>query len=135
MIPLFLLILAFGAADEQSIVRIPREEIPPAPALPPVQALKTFTLKEGFRMELVASEPMVEEPVALSFDERGRIWVVEMRGFMPNPDGKGETDIPGRVAILEDTNHDGVPDKKTVFLDNLILPRAIACVRGGALIA
>ena len=135
MIPLFLLILAFGAADEQSIVRIPREEIPPAPALPPVQALKTFTLKDGFRMELVASEPMVEEPVALSFDERGRIWVVEMRGFMPNPDGKGETDIPGRVAILEDTNHDGVPDKKTVFLDNLILPRAIACVRGGALIA
>ena len=135
MIPLFLLILAIGATDEQSIVRVPREEIPPAPALPPEEALKTFTLKDGFRMELVASEPMVEEPVALSFDERGRIWVVEMRGFMPDPDGTGERDIPGRVSILEDANHDGLPDKKTVFLDNLIMPRAVACVRGGALIA
>ncbi|HKQ39457.1 MAG TPA: c-type cytochrome [Verrucomicrobiae bacterium] len=135
MIPLYLLILAIGAADEQSIVRVPREDIPPAPALPPEEALKTFTLKDGFRMELIASEPMVEEPVALSFDERGRIWVVEMRGFMPNADGKGERDIPGRVSILEDINGDGVPDKKTVFLDSLIMPRAVACVRGGALIA
>ncbi len=135
MIPLFLLIFAVGATNEQMIVRVPREEIPPAPALRPEEALKTFTLKDGFRMELVASEPMVEEPVALSFDERGRMWVVEMRGFMPNADGTGENDIPGRVSILEDTNRDGVPDKKTVFLDNLVMPRAIACVRGGALIA
>lgn len=135
MIPVFLLILAIGAADEQNIVRVPPEDIPPAPALPPDEALKTFALKDGFRIELIASEPMVEEPVALSFDERGRIWVVEMRGFMPNADGTGERDIPGRVSILEDTNRDGLPDKKTIFFDNLIMPRAIACVRGGALIA
>ena len=135
MIPLLLLISAIGATNEQMIVRVPREDIPPAPALPPEEALKTFALKDGFRMELVASEPMVEEPVALSFDERGRIWVVEMRGFMPDADGAGERDIPGRVSILEDTNQDGLPDKKTVFLDNLIMPRAIACVRGGVLIA
>ena len=135
MIPILLLVLAIGATDEQQILRVPRDQIPPAPALSPEAALKTFTLKDGFRIELVASEPMVEEPVALSFDERGRIWVVEMRGFMPNADGAGERDIPGRVSILEDTDGDGLADKKTVFLDNLVMPRAIACVRGGALIA
>ena len=135
MIPFLLLVLAIGAADEQLIERVPPDQIPPAPALSPDEALKTFTLKDGFRIELVAAEPMVEEPIALSFDERGRMWVVEMRGFMPNADGSGERDIPGRVSILEDTNADGVVDKKTVFLDNLVMPRAIACVRGGALIA
>src|SRR5688572_21377037 len=121
--------------NEQQVLRVPREKIPPAPALSPYDALKTFTIQDGFRIELVASEPLVEEPVALSFDEQGRVWVVEMRGFMLDADGKGERDIPGRVSILEDTDADGVMDKKTVFLDNLILPRAIACVRGGALIA
>src|SRR5687768_1512484 len=108
MIPFLLLVLAIGAADEQLIERVPPEQIPPAPALSADEALKTFTLKDGFRIELVAAEPMVEEPVALSFDERGRIWVVEMRGFMPNADGSGERDIPGRVSILADTNADGV---------------------------
>lgn len=121
--------------NEQQVLRVPRENIPPAPAVAPQDALKTFTIQDGFRIELVASEPLVEEPVALSFDEQGRLWVVEMRGFMLDADGQGERDIPGRVAILEDTDADGTMDKKTVFLDNLILPRAIACVRGGALIA
>lgn len=120
---------------EQQVLRVPREKIRPAPALSPQDALKTFTLQGDFRIELVASEPMVEEPVALSFDEHGRMWVVEMRGFMPDAEGTGEREIPGRVSILEDTDADGVMDKKTVFLDNLILPRAITCVRGGALIA
>ena len=120
---------------EQQVLRVPRDRIPPAPALSAQDALKTFTIQGGFRIELVASEPMVEEPVAMSFDERGRIWVAEMRGFMPDAEGSGEREIPGRVSILEDTNGDGVADKKTVFVDKLIMPRAIACVRGGALIA
>src|SRR5688572_19363806 len=137
---LFLCLLTLPAQqgdrkDEPQLLRVPREKIPPAPALSPQDALKTFTLQDGFRVELVASEPLVEEPVALSFDEQGRIWVVEMRGFMLDADGRGERDVPGRVSILEDTDADGAVDKKTVFLDNLILPRAIACVRGGALVA
>src|SRR5688572_12136241 len=86
---------------EQQVLRVPREKIPPAPALSVQEALKTFTIQDGFRIELVASEPMVEEPVALSFDERGRFWVVEMRGFMPDPEGTGEREIPGRISILE----------------------------------
>jgi len=84
---------------------------------------------------LVASEPLVEAPVAMAFDPDGRIWVVEMRGFMPNVDGRGETEIPGRVVILEDSDNDGRIDKRTVFLDGLMMPRAITLIRGGALVA
>src|SRR3990170_4220616 len=62
----------------------------PAPALTPEQALQTFRLPPGFRIELVASEPLVNDPVALDFDADGRLWVVEMRSYMPDPDGRGE---------------------------------------------
>ena len=76
---------------------------------------------------------MVTTPVAMQFDEDGRLWVVEMNGYMPNVDGKGE-DVPnGRVVVLEDTNGDGKMDKSTVFLDKLLMPRAISLRKGGAL--
>src|SRR5678815_188312 len=107
--------------DKNQPLRVPREKIPPAPPLSPEQALKTFKVAPGFRIELVASEPLVEAPVAMAFDPDGRIWVVEMRGFMPNVDGRGETEIPGRVVILEDTDNDGRIDKRTVFLDGLLM--------------
>jgi mono/diheme cytochrome c family protein/glucose/arabinose dehydrogenase len=106
-----------------------------SPALSPDEELKFFQLTAGLRIELVACEPMVQDPVAMTFDERGRLWVVEMRGFMPNLDRKGEDQKVGRVSILEDTDGDGRMDKSTVFLDRLVLPRAVAIVRGGALIA
>ena len=121
--------------DKNQPLRVPREKIPPAPPLMPEQALKSFKVAPGFRIELVASEPLVEAPVAMAFDLDGRIWAVEMRGYMPNVDGRGETEIPGRVVILEDTDNDGSMDKQTVFLDNLVMPRAITLVHGGALVA
>src|SRR5687767_9922129 len=96
--------------------RIPNERIPPAPPLAPEEAAKQFKVPSGFRIELVASEPMVEVPVVIQFDPDGRLWVVEMRGFMPNPDGIGETNANGRISILEDTNGDGRMDRKKVFL-------------------
>ena len=97
---------------------------PPAPVLSPAQALASFKVADGFRVELVASEPLVQDPVALAFDADGRIWVVEMRGFMPTLDGAGENAEDGRISILEDTDGDGRVDKSTVFLDKLVLPRA-----------
>ncbi len=106
---------------------------PPAPVIPAEEAVKTIHVPPGFRVELVASEPMVQDPVAVTFDEDGRLWVVEMRGYMPTLDGKGETNAVGRISILEDTDGDGRMDKSTVFLDHLVLPRAIARVRGGVL--
>lgn len=109
--------------------------IPPAPALTPDDELKTFKLAPGFRAELVAADPMIGEPVAMTFDNRGRIWVVEMRGYMPNIDGKGEDEPNGRIVILEDTDGDGRMDKETVFLDKLVMPRAILLRKGGAIVA
>jgi putative membrane-bound dehydrogenase-like protein len=120
---------------EAQTPRVPKESIPPAPALTPDQALKTFKLQSGFRIELVAGEPLVRDPIQIAFDPDGRIWVVEMRGFMPNIDGAGETNKVGAVAVLEDTDGDGKMDKRTVFLDGLVMPRALALVRGGALVA
>lgn len=102
----------------------------------PQEELATFKIKPGFRVELVAGEPMIESPVAMQFDERGRLWVVEMRGYMPNIDGTGEADLKtGRVSILEDLDGDGRMDKVTRFLEGLVMPRAIAFVEGGVLVA
>ena len=98
-------------------------------------ALETFKLPDGFRIEPVAFEPMVEDPVAISFDERGRMYVVEMRGYMHDVEAKGEDQPVGRVKLLEDTDGDGRMDKATVFLDGLIMPRGVLAVRGGALVA
>lgn len=109
--------------------------IPPADPISPEEELKSFQLAPGFKAELVAAEPMVEEPVTISFDARGRMWVVEMRGYMPNVDAKGEDEPNGRVVILEDTNGDGRMDKRTVFLDGLVMPRAIMLRKNGAVVA
>ncbi len=106
-------------------------DVPPAPVVEPSKALSTFRIAPGFRLELVAAEPLVQDPVAIAWDADGRMWVVEMRGYMPNVDGKGEDARVGRVVVLEDTNGDGTMDKSTVFLDNLQMPRALAIVDGG----
>ncbi|MEO6183182.1 MAG: c-type cytochrome, partial [Verrucomicrobiota bacterium] len=114
---------------------VPPEKIPPAPVLTPEQALKSFKIVPGFRIELVASEPLVHDPVAITFAPDGKIWVVEMSGFMPDADGKGEDQPVGKIAVLEDTDSDGKMDKRTVFLDGLVMARALALVKGGLLVA
>lgn len=109
--------------------------IPEATVLSPEETLQTFKIAPGYRIEIVAAEPLISTPVAMQFDANGRLWVVEMNGYMPNLEGKGE-DVPnGRVVILEDTDGDGRMDKSTVFLDKLVMPRAIGLRKGGALIA
>lgn len=122
-------------AGEVQKLLVPEHLIPPAPVLAAEDALKAFQLKPGFRIEIVAAEPLVDTPVAMQFDPDGRLWVVEMRGYMPNPDGIGEDQPTGSIAVLEDTNSDGRMDKRTVFLDRLVMPRAIALVQGGVLVA
>jgi mono/diheme cytochrome c family protein len=107
----------------------------PSPALTSQEELNTFEIAEGFKIQLVAEEPMIQDPIVIRFDEDGRIWVVEMRGFMPTIDGDGEDAPVGRVSVLFDLNEDGVMDSSTVFVDSLVLPRALAVVKGGALVA
>jgi len=109
--------------------------IPPSPVLSPEEALKSFVIDEGFEVQIVAAEPLVEDPVCMAWDERGRLWVCEMRGYMPNLNGDGEDQPSGNIVILEDTDADGVMDKRTVWLDGIVLPRAIAFARSGVLYA
>lgn len=109
--------------------------LPPPPPLSPEEALKTFKIEEGFRIELVAAEPMVEAPIAISFDDQGRMYVVEMRGYMRDVEGTTENEPTGRIKLLEDTDGDGRMDKASVFVDELVMPRSVMAVNGGALVA
>src|SRR4051812_39414456 len=99
----------------------------------PKISFDNYKIADGFEMQLAASEPLIEAPVALDFDDKGRMWVVEMRGFMPNLAGTGDDAPNGRISILEDDDHDGVADRSITFLDSLELPRALSLVYGGLL--
>ncbi len=112
-----------------------KKELGPSPAKKPAEEKASFQLAPGMQIDLVAAEPMIQDPVAMTFDETGRLWVVEMRGFMPNIDGKGSDERVGRVSVLFDSDGDGSMDQHTVFKDSLLMPRAIAVVKDGALIA
>ena len=105
-----------------------------SPPLSPRDALATFYMAPGYRVELVASEPLVQAPVAIDWDLHGRLWVVEMPGYMRNVTGGNEHDPIGRVVVLEDTDRDGTMDKRTVFADGLVLARAIKVLEHGVLV-
>src|SRR5262245_38861250 len=110
-----------------------REFLKPIPPKSPAEALKTFETVGGFRMQLVASEPLVHDPVAAAFDEKGRLYVAEMRDYpyLPKP---GQKPL-GTVRLLEDTDGDGAFDKSTVFADGLLWAAGIAPWKGGVFVA
>jgi len=114
-----------------SVVFAGAAETVPAPVLSPEEALEAFEIEDGFRIELVAAEPLVQTPVAMAFDPEGRIWIAEMRGYMPDFEGVGEDRPTGRIVILEDANGDGRMDRSEVFLDGLVLPRVVTLAHGG----
>jgi len=113
----------------------PIPESPDSPARTAEEELKTFQIEAGFEVQLVASEPLVESPVIIQFDEDGRLWVVEMRGYMNDIEGSEEKQPVGSIAILEDTDGDGEMDNRTVYLDSLFMPRALGLFKNGALVA
>jgi hypothetical protein len=96
-------------------------------------SFEKYRIADGFQIQLAASEPLIQAPVAIDFDDQGRMWTCEMRGFMPNLAGIGDDSPNGRISILEDRDNNGVADHAKVFLDSLVLPRAIAHVYGGLL--
>jgi mono/diheme cytochrome c family protein/glucose/arabinose dehydrogenase len=97
-------------------------------------SLDNMTVEEGFEVKLIASEPLISAPVALTFDNQSRIWALEMNGFMPDTLGTGEDKPSGKVVILEDEDQDGVMDTRKVFLDSLRLPRALCLIEDGLLV-
>jgi mono/diheme cytochrome c family protein/glucose/arabinose dehydrogenase len=106
-----------------------------SPVLSPEEALKTFFMPPGYRIELVASEPMIQEPVAIDWDTEGRLWAVEMPGFMADITGSNEHEPIGRVVVLEDLDRDGRMDKRHVFADGLVLARSLKVLDRGVLVA
>ncbi|HEY3158899.1 MAG TPA: c-type cytochrome, partial [Vicinamibacterales bacterium] len=128
-----------GLQGEQSSSQRPwppplQEVSSESPPLSPADALKTFYLPPGYSIELVASEPLVQDPVAIDWDLEGRLWVVEMAGYMRNISGANERDPVGRVVVLQDENGDGRMDKRTVFADGLVLARAVKVLDRGVLV-
>lgn len=96
--------------------------------LSPKEALASFQLPENFKIELVASEPMISDPVAMEVDENGDIYVVEMHGYPLDTAGSGI------IKLLTDTNDDGMPDKAAVFADHLKLPTGVMKWKKGILV-
>lgn len=106
------------------------EDLPHFPPLEPPAALESFVVRPGFRVELAAHEPEVMDPIALSFDERGRIYVVEMRDY-----SERRPERLGRVRRLEDRDGDGRYEASLPFLEGLPWPTAVACWQGGVFVA
>jgi putative membrane-bound dehydrogenase-like protein len=107
--------------------------LPTTPNSPVAAAdtLKSFVLPQGLRIELVAAEPEVIDPVAMRFDEQGRLWVVEMRDY-PDAPAPGE---PGRsrIRVLEDRDGDGRYETARTFADKLLFATGIQPWRGGVI--
>lgn len=108
--------------------------VPPAIVRSPAEELATFRIAPGFAIEAVATEPLIEDPVAAMFDADGRMWVIEMRAYMRDVDAGGEREPFGRIRILRDVDGDGRMDEAKTFLDGLVLPRAVLPLVGGALV-
>ena len=107
-----------------------------SPVLTPEQSMRTFSMPPGYRVELVAAEPLVQDPIVMDFDADGRIWVIEMTTFQPEDDiaGTKEREPKSRVVVLEDTDDDGRADARTVFAEGLVLPRSLKVLDQGVLV-
>ena len=91
-------------------------------------ALATYRVAEGFKIEMIASEPLISDPVDMEIDEFGRMYVVEMHGYPLDKSGSG------RIILLRDENGDGTMDGSTVYRDNLMLPTGILRWKNGVII-
>ena len=142
-------VTAMLAAVASSVVSCAAAALPPLQPLPagqpaaverhlaplsPAEELKTIQLPDGYQLELVLSEPEILEPMAISFDGNGRMYVVEMRTYMQDIDGSGEHDPRSRVSRHESSKGDGVFDRHTAFADHLMLPRMVLPLQDEVLI-
>src|SRR6266516_2162689 len=115
-----------GAALAVGLVVWSRRQ--PGPPYNRRAALHTIHLDKGFHIELFVSEPMIKSPVAMDWDESGRIYVAEDTGYPL------DTRPIGRIVLLEDTDGDGIPDRSTVFADHIVMPNGVMCWNGGILV-
>src|SRR5688572_6307597 len=122
------LLLAASSARGEEAETIPwRQDVPPNPPRSAEEALEHMVVPDGFQVEIVAREPDIVNPVAMAFDDRGRIWVAESIEYPRKEAGPGRD----RVQILEDTDGDGRADRFGVFVDGLNIPTGVAVGHGG----
>lgn len=126
LLPSLLLLTAGLAAARDDVSK------PPASPLSPAEARALFQIEPGLKIELVAAEPEISAPVEIAFDERGRMWVVEM-GDYPNGPAPGEKPA-GRIKVLEDLDHDGRYERVTLFADGLLFANGILPWKGGVIV-
>lgn len=128
---LHLVVIALSLASCEKTYRdeiYTKPEINPDPvikSLTPEESLKTMYIPKGYKIQLVASEPLINEPVTVVWDGNGKMYVAQMMTYMQDIDAGHENEPWSRVSILEDTDNDGVMDKSTTFVDSLVLPRII----------
>ncbi len=108
---------------------------PPVVALSPAEQQKKFWLPPGFKIEPVLTDPDIQEPGQIAFDGNGRMFVVELRGYMQDADATGELDPMGRISVHEDKNNDGMYETHGVFVDSLIFPRFVMPFGANAILA
>ena len=109
----------------------PKVELASQP-LSPEESAKKWHVRDGYRIELAAAEPVVLDPVAFDWDEQARLWVIEMADYPLGMDGNGKAG--GRVVRLEDTDHDGRYDKRSVIVSDLSYPTGILTWREGVIV-
>ena len=108
------------------------KELPRYPAVAPKEALGTWKVKPGFKVEFVAHEPQARDPIAITFDENGRMFVCEMIDYSEERD---RTPHLGRISMLEDKDGDGFYETSTVFADDLPLPTGLIWANGSLFVA
>lgn len=109
--------------------------------LSPEEELKGFTLPPGFKVQLFAAEPMIDKPVNIAPDDRGRLWVSSTREYpyaaarerWSDPEGTRVTGSRDAIVILEDSDKDGRADKRTVFADGLNIPTGVLPYKNGCI--
>ncbi|MBL9089980.1 MAG: c-type cytochrome [Planctomycetaceae bacterium] len=99
--------------------------------MPPDEVVRTAKLPPGFKLSVFAAEPDVHNPIAITFDERGRLWVAESYSWAGNGDGGFRPEIRDRILIFEDTDNDGRHDRRTVFWDDARRLTSIEVGNGG----
>lgn len=104
-------------------------ELPRIEAVEPEAAIATMRVRPGYRLELAAAEPLLASPVAVSWDERGRLYVAEMRGYSELRD-----EGLSRIRLLTDVDYDGRYDYASIFVDGLLWPTAVTCWQGGVFV-
>ncbi len=107
---------------------------PPVKAKTPEEQAQTFTLPPGYRMELVLAEPAIINPAVIRFDGNGRMYVAEFITYMRDADGNNQHAPESRITRFESTKGDGVYDKRTVFVDKLVLPRTVVPLDGNSIL-